>query len=427
MCLLLIFASSGFVFLSFLFVAKASGEEGVTTPFIGLHIYWKDGLQLDSPDGHLKLKIGGSVMIDGGRINADEELQKAFTDLEGWKADFRRLRINILATIYDTVDFKVEEDFADVREIKDIWIGLSKKLLLLGYVKIGHMKEPFSLERLTSGLDTTFMERSLPTVAFSPGRNFGFSFHNAVLNNRLTWSAGSFLNTSSFSSLGEAQDRIGEANGYNLTARITGLPWYEGDGERVLHIGFAYSYQNRNRDRSVIYRARPESFLTDDQLVNTGEFHANSANLVNSELAIVMGPLSLQGEYFHTFVNATEAGDPRFWGFYLQGSYFLTGEHRNYDTSSGVFSRVTPKQIFRPFKSGWGAWELGARLSYVDLNSAAIRGGKEVNLTLGLNWYLNPNLRFMFNYIRAHVEDRANPPVDNGRANIFQARFQFAL
>lgn len=84
---------------------------------------------------------------------------------------------------------------------------------------------------------------------------------------------------------------------------------------------------------------------------------------------------------------------------------------------------------WHPLKRKWGAWEVAARLSYLDLNDGGdIKGGQETNLTLGLNWYLNPNLRLMFNYIRAHVENRGtSPPVDKGNANIFQTRLQFAF
>jgi phosphate-selective porin OprO/OprP len=68
--------------------------------------------------------------------------------------------------------------------------------------------------------------------------------------------------------------------------------------------------------------------------------------------------------------------------------------------------------------------EVGLRFSYLDLNDGDIKGGREKNFTAGLNWYLNPNVRLMFNYIRANVEDRAGPPVNDGTANIFQGRFQ---
>ena len=71
---------------------------------------------------------------------------------------------------------------------------------------------------------------------------------------------------------------------------------------------------------------------------------------------------------------------------------------------------------------------MGLRHSFIDLNDEGIKGGKERNITLGINWYLNPNMRMMFNYIRAKVEDRSNSRVvDDGTVNIFQARFQISF
>jgi len=63
----------------------------------------------------------------------------------------------------------------------------------------------------------------------------------------------------------------------------------------------------------------------------------------------------------------------------------------------------------------------------VDLNDRQINGGKETNVTLGLNCYLSEKTRFMMNYIRARVDDRAEPEVDDGDAHIYQARFQISF
>ena len=67
---------------------------------------------------------------------------------------------------------------------------------------------------------------------------------------------------------------------------------------------------------------------------------------------------------------------------------------------------------------------MGLRYSYVDLNDEGLKGRKERNPTLGLNWYPNPNIRFQCNYINAKVEDRADPQVEDGRADVLQGRFQ---
>jgi phosphate-selective porin OprO/OprP len=329
----------------------------------GLHTYWKEGFHIDSPQGRFKFIIGGSIMVDGGSVNVNHQLKEAFPDLEGPAADLRRLRVNILTTIYDVLDLKLDVDFANIREIKDNWIGLKNKIPVLGYIKFGNMKEPFSLEELTSSTNITFVERSLPTLAFAPGRDIGLMINNAIFDERMTWAVGSFWNTCSFGNVGEGIDRISNANGYNLTARVTGLPWYEDGGKKLFHLGLSYSHGVREKNKEVIFNASPESYLKDNKLVDTGNLFMNRVDLIDTELAMVLGSFSLQGEYYHALTGGSEVGNPKFWGGYLQVSYFLTGEHRIYDTANGIFLRIKPKQNFHPLRGGWGLGRL--RLVYL--------------------------------------------------------------
>jgi phosphate-selective porin OprO/OprP len=102
----------------------------------------------------------------------------------------------------------------------------------------------------------------------------------------------------------------------------------------------------------------------------------------------------------------------------LYVSYFLTGEHRSYSKNKGAFDRVKPKQNFGLDKEkGWGAWEIAGRYSYLDLSDGGISGGELDDFTLGVNWYLYPNVRIMGNYIFADLDDV-------GETSIFQMRFQ---
>lgn len=94
----------------------------------------------------------------------------------------------------------------------------------------------------------------------------------------------------------------------------------------------------------------------------------------------------------------------------------MTGEHRRYSRSSGTFSFVRPQNNFG-IGSGWGAWEVAARYSRLDLDDRNIKGGKLDNITVGLNWHLNPNTRVMWNYVNA---DRDNI----GKADIYMMRLQ---
>ena len=89
---------------------------------------------------------------------------------------------------------------------------------------------------------------------------------------------------------------------------------------------------------------------------------------------------------------------------------------------------MKPNRDFHFFEGGWGALELALRFSYIDLNGGTVRGGREYDLTAGLNWYLNENTRLMFNYVRARAKDREiPPPIEDGIADILQVRFQITF
>ncbi len=415
----------------------AQKERGGNRSPSGVEFRWKEGLYLGYRYRDIfNLELGGRLLVDGGYIGPDQALRNGYPTLQGWNDVLRSARVSLVATFYKTIEAKIEYDFSGEDDVKiqpkfqDLWVASKRKIPFLGYITLGNMKEPFSLEELTGKDTITFMERSLPTKAFSPAYNFGSKLNNTSLDGRITWAAGVYWNTQGLNNVyngGDLKDQFSTANGYSLAARITGLPWYEEGGRRFLHLGISYNFRARNvNEEGAVekFSTRPESYLTDEKLVDTGNISANRSNLINGELAWVWGPFSLQGEYFRAFTNGQ--GNPHFWGYYIYGSFFLTGEHRNYNTASGVFAGIKPKQNFNPLKRGWGALEIAARYSYINLNnnSGGIIGGKEDDITLGLNWYLHPNLRFVFNYIRVHSR---NSTVEDGRANVFQSRFQIAF
>ena len=121
----------------------------------------------------------------------------------------------------------------------------------------------------------------------------------------------------------------------------------------------------------------------------------------------MLNSFSLQGEFVSTMVTDAVSpggslGDVSFSGYYVQASYFLTGEHRPYSRSNGAFGRINPIRPVKKSDGGinWGgALELKARYSSVDLNNGSITGGKMENGAIGLNWYLVPNAKVLCDYI----------------------------
>lgn len=372
-----------------------------------LRVFWKDGIRLESAGGDFALKLGGRLHNDWAAAFSSESLRGDYDDVSETDTgvSLRRARIAISGTIYQSVVFKADYDFAGGdADFKDVYVGLVG-LPGVGSLTIGHFKEPFSLEEIVSSNHVTFLERGLPN-AFAPSRNTGIMLANAVADERATWAVGAFRDTDDYA------NGFGDDSLYNLTGRITGLPIYGDDGAQLAHVGFSYSHQFRNDD-DVRFRSRPESSLYPARLVDSTAIVGDGVDLIAQEAAVVYGPLSLQGEYFETWVNA--AGDnPRWHGYYAFVSYFLTGESRTYETDKGIFGRTRPSRNFAIDGSGWGAWEIALRYSNLDVEQ---EGNELDDITLGANWYLNPNARVMLNYVHGDVDG-------SGDTHILQSRFQ---
>jgi len=386
--------------------ALAEQRAGAPSAF---QAYWKDGVRLETPDKAFGLKIGGRIHNDWMVATEDDDIKSAAGSIENG-AEFRRARLYLEGLLYQRIEFKAEYDFAGGETaFKDVYVGVLD-LPVLGDLRLGHFKEPFSLEELTSSNYVTFMERGLPN-AFAPSRNTGFMLRDHAQSERLTWAAGVFREADEFgNSRGDG--------GFSFTGRLTALPWYAEAGRYLAHLGLAYSFRNPNDDETR-WSARPEAHLA-PSLVNTGTLAADSAQLLGLEAAIVYGAASVQGEYIYAKAD-TPGADPDLSGFYVYASYFLTGENRPYKTAEAAFDKVKPIRNFAFGEtSGPGAWEVAARYSRLDLNDAAVRGGRLDDFTAGLNWYLNPNVRFSANYVFADRDEV-------GKAHIGEMRFELFL
>jgi phosphate-selective porin OprO/OprP len=370
-------------------------------------------------------------------------------------SDFRRTRLSANGALTENMNYFVQMDFAFPGRptFTDVWMEVTK-LPIIGNVRAGQWKMPFSLEVVSSFRYTTFPERSVLFQSFDPFRHIGFGFYNTTEDEMMTWSAAAYR---------PGQDQFGDALSYGNTGnyagvgRITGLAWYENEGTRYLHLGAGYNYvapqaAAGTNVRTSSFNTIPEYFIGQNQtttagtagvsqpntiidgtpkFVNTKNFAVNHYNLVGWELLLVEGPLSVQSEFM--ILNATRANSVAadFGGFYTTVGYFLTGEHRPYLKKSGAIDRIKPFHNFIKSPAGnegdeeccgLGAWELAVRWSYIDLNAHDIQGGRLNDLTVGLNWYLNAYAKVQFNYIRAMLD---NPTFNDSVTDIFGLRAQF--
>ena len=287
----------------------------------------------------------------------------------------------------------------------------------LGTLKGGQFQPPMGLENYGSSRDQLFMEPSTALQALAPGVNAGVQVGQPVAGERMTWAFGLFTDSVG-EDFGDATTGFGRAVG-----RVTGLPIYHRDPDspgarQLLHLGMSGSVLYAG-ESSVRYQSRPESHLA-PFVVDTGEISADGAVIMGLELAWVQGPLSLQGEYLHSWVGGRDGPDVGFGGFYVAASWFLTGESRPYDRKRGTFGRLVPRRNFDPENGGWGAFELLGRCSHLDLNSGNASGGRINMLMCGLNWYLYPHVKCRFNCGLGEVGGRS----PEGAFTLFQTRFE---
>src|SRR6202022_2312173 len=140
-----------------------------------------------------------------------------------------------------------------------------------------------------------------------------------------------------------------------------------------------------------------------------------SSDVCSSDLAVTWGfelaanwqNFLVQGEYIGIEVKPTVGRDLNFAGWYVEGSWMLTGESRPYLASSATYGSPVP---YRPFEigRGWGAWELAGRYSVTDLNSGVVFGGRQTIVSAALSWYVTEHVRFTLQ--GSHVDvDRRDP------------------
>lgn len=241
---------------------------------------------------------------------------------------------------------------------------------------IGKTKESFSYERVSDTASLPFQERVLEP--FYVARSTGLRLNHVIgPDQRMTAACGIF--NEGLAGEGSLND-----TGTDFTARLTGLVWDRGQQNSFLHLGAAGRRAGASDD-VLQFRGRPESNVT-DFYVDTGAFAADEAWIFGLEALWSEGPFSILAEYNRAWVDATASADPELSGYYITGSWVMTGESRPYDKAVGFARHIAPR-------NRWGAFELVGRFSNVDLDDVLVAGGTFDKTYLGLNWWANRRTR----------------------------------
>ena len=347
--------------------------------------------------------------------------------------NFRRARLGIDGRAFGDWDYNALIDFGgageeDAAHIQELWVQYSG--LKPFHFKIGAYPPSVGLEDQGSTNGQLFLER--PASADISRSLAGGDFREgaSIWANGDWWYAstsmtGRLVGVVNSQATGVAQPFDSQLG---FIGRVGFVPWRSDDG--MIEVGLHGSYVARPADAggpdtaagvaryTVTMQERPELRVDGTRLISTGAINAQHASTAGLEAAAQYGGFFIQSEYEKFKIERRDGialSDPEFNGYYVEGSYSLTGDKRRFNAANWAFDGPAVAHPFSVADRTWGAWELAARYSDSDLNyhagalgsapaADAVRGGEQKIWAGGVNWYPNGVVRFMLDYQDVRIE-----------------------
>ena len=353
------------------------------------------GLEITSADGDYEFNLGGRLHLD----YFNHEHQSALPEQPASGTAVRRSRIEIDGLLQGVWGYAAEVDFAnDEVNLKDVKIGYVGGDNWTVYA--GQQKQPYSLALEMSSNDMPFVERSVDNALVV--RYFDRATGIRVDANGGNW----FVSGGVFGDAIESGSSGDEGSG--AMGRVVYTPIL--NEEHVLHLGFRAGMRRMDDRLTTQIRDKTTEF-SGFAIVNTGLLTSvDQVNMYGPEFSWALGPFTLLGEYNQADVERNSLSDLSFDSFHIGATWSLSGESRAraYRIDRGEFAAVKPSRPFDPANGGWGGFELVARYAEIDLNDGVFTGGQVEEFNAGVNWYLNRNMRLMFDWMHVLDTDESN-------------------
>ena len=462
-------------------------KDGPERPPLPFFVDLSHGLTIESLDHADSFHVGGRIFVDGGGSTMPE---KGLSET----ANLAQARLQVEGRLRSIWEYKFQYDFVGGSNAATVGAvgGIRDAYLALKYpgfrppflenpieIQVGNFYLPHGMERTESKNYIDFIERSLMSDTFGAARHVGV----AVLDHGADWTFKAALSSTSVEDAAlkpVAETPVptwvtskagwvatGGAQYYDITARATYAPiWNE---DRLLHFGASGRYHRPgsstagNDDRVMTPGANTyaESNILKENLLGTPDLSCGLVGVLGNpavagkcvrdvltyglEAMGSYGPVSVQGEYFGSHYDrdagsvleastlgyyAPGGSSLDFNGYYVYGTWYLTGESRAaaYKVNALNPANFGQIKILNPLsKGGLGAWELGLRFSALNLNNgpytgtnfvnlialapnqatrtyvanSSVLGGREEDMTLGMNWYPEVGFRVMANWTRS--------------------------
>ncbi len=389
------------------------------------------GFSIQSADAKNQVKLRGVLHFDGRYLSNDDP--NGVTDT--WQAT--RVRPIVEGTLGGIYDFRFTPDFGQGRTvIQDAYV--TGRFDPSFQVTAGKFKAPVGLERLQSANDLRFVARAFPT-SLAPNRDLGLQVGGKLVDDRLDYAV-AYLNGSNDGASSEAFGDVDINDDKEWAARLFTHPFAESESFalRGLGLGIAGTYTDQDGTAAQpllpTYRTPGQSTFFRYRTGATPTLADGERTRIAPQFYYYVGSFGLLGEYTQVsqdVARTTATGlrrdslDTSAWQ--LAASWFLTGEE-------AAFRGFKPGSVFALENGTWGAFELVGRYHELSVDDAAFVGGvdsfadpavsarKATAWALGVNWYLNENLKWVLNYERTSFEGGAAGGADREDEEAFLTR-----
>jgi phosphate-selective porin OprO/OprP len=423
---------------------KADSKQTQPTAYVTANS--KDGFAIKSTDGNYSLKVGGYVQVLAREFGDNK------TDL-GYASSIipRRVRLMIQGTVAHDFDYFIQPDFGYTNTYSSITataptayaVGLQDAWLDWKYfpqatIKAGKFKTPFDLENLQDTRYTAFPEIGL-TGNLSPQRDLGVQLSGSLFDDVVNYAGGLFDGAADKeNNYGGFATAPGDTNEKAGTGRIFIKPFKETDIAPLkgLGIGYAVSYGKvKGTDiPSYVSPGQAPVFTYNSNVSAAGPQIRTSpqAYYYYKSLGILAEKVNSQEELEYTSGTHIIRDKPTNRAWEVTGTFALTGEDESYNS-------ITPRHDFDLSSGHWGAFELAARYGELKMDSSIFSENfanlntsisKENTWGVGINWYLNHNVKLVFDfeqtkYRRGAVNGASTE--DRKTEDLFTSMFQLSL
>lgn len=384
---------------------KAPGKEGQKKP-ARLTFQWDD---------HPSLRFGGDTRID---FRARVETHLLDSEDEAGNSDgfdIVRRRVGIEGRIAGDVEFQVEREFATDDPWRDVFVNYRRFEIVR--VQAGKFKVPFSLDENTSSANLDFAHRSLAANQLAPGRDRGVMVHGRLFDEVLRYEVGWFEGEGRNARVSNP-DRVG--GGESVAGRLSVQPFRLG---RTLLADMQFGFAIADTDVPEGISGFRGRTTLDGPLFPAYLWVRGARRRTGLEARWRPGPFSIKAEHIRVeterlgqSVEDTDLPPLTATGWYVSGSWFITGERK-------VDGGARPRRSL--VDGGVGAIEVAGRIERLEFANASSDAGppsisprspvvlpnSDRALTLGVNWFPLRGVKIQANVIRETIQDPARGPL----------------